>query len=204
MAKSNAARNASVETETANEAGKKRQTKAAVSYSVDGDLENSLNSPTEECKFIHVEFADETTRKIEVAKLPANVIACATLQGVVTRFQRGYQVYKEVDKVIEAFDETMEDLSNGIWIEFAAGEPKVTQLAKAVKMALEEKGETVDDERMAGIIDKLKNSDYAEKAKANPSVMAHLAQLQLEAAQRRADERRKAAANSEGETLSDF
>lgn len=197
--------NSETETETATPAANsnKRTQKASVSYSPDGNLDNSQNSPTEDCVFIHVEFADETERKIDVMALPENVRKCATLQGIATRFQRSYQTLKEIDKVVEAFDETVEDMQNGVWVEFASGEPKVTQLAKAVVMALESKGETVDEERRASIIEKLKASDYAEKAKANPQVMANLAKLQLEAAQRRAEERQKAANESE-EELTDF
>lgn len=201
----NAARETETENETVTETetGKaananKRQSKATVTYSTDGS-ENSVNSPTAECKFIHVEFADETARKIEFASLPESVRICAGLQGVVTRFQRSYQTLKEIDKVVEAFDETLADLENGVWIEFAAGEPKVTQLAKAVAMALEAKGEEVDEARRQSIIDKLKNADFATKAKENPQVMANLATLQLEAAKKRADERMKAASESNAE-----
>lgn len=182
-------------------AANKRQTKALVSYSVDRSAENAVNSPTAECKFIHVDFADDTTREIDTTKLPAEIMATAALQGVVTRFQRAYQTFKEIDKVIEAFDETIADLNNGVWIEFAAGEPKVTQLANAVAMALESKGETVDDARRVSIIEKLKNGDFASKAKENPQVMANLAKLQLEAAQKRADERMKAASESQAELI---
>lgn len=202
----NAAVDETNETETATPANtNKRQTKASVGYSpaAETPTDEQFNSPTEDSGFIHVDFADGTKRSIDVMALPENVRKCATLQGIVTRFQRAYQTLKEVDKVIEAFDETMADLENGVWIEFASGEPKVTQLANAVVMALESKGETVDDDRKASIIEKLKNSDFAAKAKENPQVMANLAKLQLEAAQRRADERMKAAEGSTAE-LSDF
>lgn len=203
--KATAAAMAPAEEANANAANaNKRQTKALVSYSTDGNLENAMNSPTEDCRYIHVEFADKTTRTIQPNDFPESVRACAMLQGIVTRFQRGYQTLKEVDKVVESFDETIEDLSNGVWVEFATGEPKVTQLAKAVVMALEAKGESVDEARRSSIIEKLKNSEYAKKAKENPAVMAHLSQLQLEAAQRRAEERQKAAASAGEVSLGDF
>lgn len=181
---------ASASTESA-----KKQMKAFVNYVVpaSGDMpEKAHNYPQADATIVRTEFSNGVKRDIDVTKLKADVLACATLQGIATRTQRGYQALKEIDAVIEAYDDTANDLLNGVWIESRSGEPKVTMLSQAIVLSLEASGQTVDEARRLSIIEKLKNADNREKAMANEHVKMHLANLKLEAAKARAAEAKKA------------
>ena len=170
----------------------KRQAKASVTYVMPDGSEK--NFPDEASKVIRIETTGGTKRDFDVSTLAANVAACAVLQGVVTRFQRGYQALKAEDDVIASIDETIADLNNGIWLEVGAGEPRVTNLVNAIVMALEASGETVDADRRKGIIDKLASDENLRKEmRERPVIKANLSKLALEAAQKRADEAAKAA-----------
>lgn len=183
----------------------KKNSKAFVVY-VKAD-ESVVNFPANDAVVVRTEFSNGVKRDIDITKLSDGVKHCAMLQGLATRTQRSYQAEKEIDKVIESFDETVADLLNGVWIDSKSGEAKVTMLSKAIVLSLEQSGATVDEERRKGIIEKLKNADYRDKANANEHVQAHLATLRLEAAKQRAVDAKKAAkenASSATEGLSDF
>jgi hypothetical protein len=185
------------ETENAPESANsnKKTAKAFILY-VDPDGK-TFNSPHESAVILRTEFANKVTREFDVRNVKENVAKCAVLQGIATRLQRSYQSVKEIDSVINEYDETVADLNNGIWIESKAGQPRVTLLATAVRLSLEAAGQTVDDERMAGILEKLKSTNNVEKAMANENVKMHLANLKLAAMQERAQEARKAAKGKE-------
>lgn len=162
------------------------------------------NSPVSTAKVMRVEFANNVKREVALESLKPEIVTCATLQGLATRVQRSYQTLKNVDECIEAYDETMQDIVNGVWIESKAGAPRVTQLAEAIKASLEAAGQTVDEIRMQSIIEKLKQTDYMEKAQKNEHVQMHLANLRLAAAQKRALEAKASAKNAAPSTLADF
>lgn len=184
--------NADTGNEVVTTAEKLRKGKAQVMY-LNGEGVES-NSPKEGVVAIRFKFANGVNRDIGDGEFNSHVIDCAKWQGLATRIQRSYQNEKEIDKVIEAVDETIADLKNGVWIELGGdGEPKVTMLATAVKLALEDSGETVDADRFKSIIDKLANEDYRKKARANAVVAAHVANLKLESARQRAMDAMKAA-----------
>lgn len=160
------------------------------------------NSPVSTATVMRVEFANNVKRELDTSKLKPEIVTCATLQGLATRVQRAYQTLKNVDECIEAYDEVVEDILNGVWIESKAGAPRVTQLATAIKMSLEAAGQEVNDERMASIIEKLKVADNLEKAQKNEHVQMHLANLRLEAAKKRATEAKASAKTAAPSSLS--
>lgn len=177
-----------------NETEKLRKSKAQVWYV---NPEGESNSPREGVNAIRFKFANGIVRDID-GNFGEHVKNCAFWQGLAIRIQRSYQNEKDIDTVIASVDETLEDLRNDVWIETAAGEPRVTMLANAVKYALENAGETVDETRFKSIIDKLADKEYAKRAKSNAMVVAHLAQMKVESAQRRAAEAMQAATDNQG------
>lgn len=182
-----------------------KQQKAFITYvRENGEVSNFAVA---DANVVRISFANSTNRDIDVTSLSLELQKMASLQGVAIRLQRSYQAIKELDGVIEAVDETIDDLKNGVWIEGRAGEPKVTLLALAIVSTLEANGGEVDDARRKSIIEKLKATDYREKAMDNPHVKSALAQLKLDAAKKRLVEAKDAAkkAGADANTgLSDF
>lgn len=203
------------QTEPVPAAAATKQQKAFVVYVTPGasgedgtvSPETVSNFPNAEASVIRTEFANGVKRDFNVSAVVPSVSHCAELQGYVTRTQRAYQALKNIDDVIEAYDETIADILAGVWIESRAGAPKVTMLSKAIIMTIEAAGGTVDDARRASIIEKLKATDYREKAEANEHVMSNLQQLKLDAQKLRATEAKAAAKAKGGDvaaSLSDF
>ena len=182
----------------ATEANKKQQ--KSFSLYVDGEGKEH-NFPLASAKIVRMKFANGATSDLDVSSLSAEITNCAVLQGITTRLQRSYQGEKEVDKCVEATNETIEDLKNGVWIEPRSGAPRVTILAQALVRVLEAKGETVDDARKASIIEKLKNTEFSEKALANKAVVAAMEDIKFENAKARRDEAKKAAKEAGQEAL---
>lgn len=177
---------------------KKQMKSFAVYVAMDGEgKEVVTNSPAPSATIVRTEFSNGVKREIDTLKLSRDVLNCAILQGLATRVQRSYQAIKDIDGVIEAYDETVADLYNGVWIEGRTGEPRVTMLSEAIVLSLEANGATVDEARKLSIIEKLKTAEAREKAMANDQVKAFLADLKLKAAQARAKEA-KAQAKVEG------
>lgn len=173
----------------------KRQAKASVTYVMPDGSEK--NFPNEASTVIRIETTGGTKRDFDVSTLSESVSKCAVLQGVVTRFQRGYQALKVEDEVIASIDDTIADLNNGIWIEVGTGEPRVTNLITAITMALEASGETVDAERKRSIGEKLAADENLRKEmRERPVIAANLAKLASEAAQKRAAEAAEKAATA--------
>lgn len=168
----------------------KKQPKAFVVYvKADGTV---INFPAADADIVRTEFANGVKRDVSLTELNTELQHCAMLQGLAIRTQRSYQAEKDIDKVIESYDETVADLRKGVWIETKTGAPKITLLSQAIVLSLEASGQTVDDARRQSIIEKLKVTEYREKAEANPAVVAHLAQLRLDAAKKRAEEAKAA------------
>lgn len=189
-------------TETATAANaNKRQPKASVTYAMADGTEK--NFPNKDAVSVVIETTGGTKRVYELSKLGENVKLCAIQQGLVTRFQRGYQALKLEDEVIASIDGTIEDLDADIWIEVGSGEPRVTNLIQAIVMALEAEGQTVDAARRAAISDKLASDENLRKeTRERPAIAANLAQLASEAAAKRAAEKRvKASENTESATV---
>lgn len=213
MAKSAIKTNGNGEAETPSVATSetaKRQAKAYVTYVMPDGSEK--NFPHKDAVAVRFSLADNTKRDFRLDNMGENVSACSRAQGVVTRFQRGYQALKDLDEVVQSIDDTAEDLSNDVWIELGTGEPRVTNLITAIVMALEAQGESetnplvdgkVSSERRKAISDKL--SAYSEEERKamreRPAIAANLADIAAESAQKRAQEKRKLASQSE-ETLS--
>ena len=170
----------------------KRPSKASVTYVRDDGTVS--NFPLADTPVIRTEFANGMVRIFDTRDPRLDPTRpMAEKQGFVTRFQRSYNAEKDIDLVIEAYDETSADLFNGVWIESKTGEAKVTQLSMAIVKTLEGDGETVDENRRLSIIEKLKDAAYREKANANAHVQANLQALRLEAQKKRATEAQKVA-----------
>lgn len=195
------------------EASAKRQSKAGVSYVMpDGSERNSAHKDATLIRFTLGDGTKDaegnvtgaTVRDLKTSGYGPNVTACAIMQGIVTRVQRGYQnlTAKEFDKVIASIDETNDDLANDIWIETGTG--SVSTLVTAVVMALESKGETVDAARLKTIVDSMSGDDDAAKKKreevrAYPVIQANLASIDKERADKRFAEKQKKLAESSKE-----
>lgn len=191
---------------TAATEGNKKQQKASISYlGPDSEgKEKETNSPVATSTVMRVTFANKVIRNLNIGDMPMDKLGNApALQGFATRVQRSYQTEKEIDKCIEAVDETFADLLRGVWVEYKPGAPRVTLLATAIKLSLEAQGETVDEARMSSIIEKLKVAANVEKAMGNTNVVSQLQQLKLAAQQERARDAKKAAKENP-EVLSDF
>ena len=175
----------------------KRQAKASATYVLPDGSER--NFPDANASVIRITSPDETVKRdIDISMLPDNVKACAVLQGVVTRLQRGYQNLKDVDEVFDKIDAIVEELEGGIWLEVGTGEPRVTNLVTAIIMAIEAKGEVVDAARKASIIDKLGDENKRKEARAFPEIAANLATLARQSAEKKEAEK-LAAARASGE-----
>lgn len=168
-----------------------KQQKAFITYLRENNEES--NFAVADANVVRISFANKTSRDIDVSALSAEIQKMASLQGVAIRLQRSYQAIKDLDGVIEAVDETIADLGNGVWIDSKGGEPKVTLLSQALVSVLEANGGEVNDERRKSIIEKLKGTEYRDKAMENPQVKAQLAQLKMDAAKKRLAEAKLAA-----------
>lgn len=176
--------------------------KASIVYvKADGTV---VNFATPDAIAVRTEFANKVTRDLAIADVNESISYCAVLQGLAIRTQRSYQAIKDIDSVIEAYDETVADLKNGVWIEGRTGAPKVTMLSQAIVLSLEGAGQTVDEARRLSIIEKLKDADYRDKAEANEQVKVHLAALRLDAAKKRAAEAKASLKEAGGADLSMF
>lgn len=168
-----------------------KQQKAFITYLRENNEES--NFAVADANVVRISFANKTSRDVDLSSLSAEIQKMASLQGVAIRLQRSYQAIKELDGVIEAVDETIDDLKNGVWIDSKTGEPKVTLLSQALVSVLEANGGEVNDERRKSIIEKLKGTEYRDKAMENPQVKAQLAQLKMDAAKKRLAEAKAAA-----------
>jgi hypothetical protein len=174
-------------------ASTKTQKSYALYITLDGEgKEVENNSPVSGAKVVRMKFANGVTRDLDITSLSAEITNCAVQQGLVTRLQRSYQNKKEVDECVEATDETIADLKNGVWIEPKTGAPRATILAQAIKRTLEANKEEVSDERFQAIIVKLKNADFVEKALKNKQVLSAVEDIKA-----RRDEARKAAKDAQ-------
>jgi hypothetical protein len=179
-------------------ASTKTQKSYALYITLDGEgKEVENNSPVSGAKVVRMKFANGVTRDLDITSLSSEITNCAVQQGLVTRLQRSYQNKKEVDECVEATDETIADLKNGVWIEPKTGAPRATILAQAIKRTLEANKEEVSDERFQAIIVKLKNADFVEKALKNKQVLSAVEDIKFENAKARRDEARKAAKDAQ-------
>jgi hypothetical protein len=185
-----------------NEAGAAtKQPKSSATYigTVDGK-EKEFNFPTPAATIVRSTFANGTVREVSVTDLSVEITNCAVLQGIATRLQRSYQGEKDIDKCIEAVDETIADLKNNVWIAPGGG-PRTTVLAAAIKRTLEAKGEEVSVDRYRGIVEKLKVESFVEAAMKNKSVLAAVEDIKFENLQKRRAEAKKAAKDEPGDVM---
>lgn len=166
-------------------ASKERQQKSSATYIglVDGNVKE-FNFPNAVANTVKTTFANKVTRELRVDELPADIRRCAELQGFARRLQTAYQGEKDIDKCIEAYDETAADLTNGVWIAPKDG-PRVMVVANALRRVLTAAGETVSDERFTSIVTKLKGEEHMEKALKNKAVLAMIETIKFENARAR-------------------
>jgi len=153
-----------------------------------------------------VSFANGTKDRINIDELSSEILACATLQGLAIKLQRSFASAKgDVEKAVEAFETVKDNLLNGIWAEKGEGSgPRVSILAEAVEAVLTEAGQTVDADRRASIIEKLKDEATREKTKKDPKVNAHYERIKAARAAEKAAKAQEAAGAADTSLLESF
>ena len=201
MAKGNG--NAAVQAAETEATGKRNQKSYALYVSTNPENGEAVEGffPVAGAHTVRTVFSNGVKIDLAVSDLSPEITNCAVLQGLTTRLQRSYQAEKELDKCVEAINETIADLKNGVWIEPKGGGPRVTILAQALIRVLEAKGETVDEDRKKSIIEKLKDSAFSEKAMSNKAVASAVEDIKFENAKERRDAAKKAMKEAGQEAL---
>lgn len=125
--------------------------------------------------------APEQVEVVTLADLPEEVRTCAAWHGLSQTLGDTYAGAKgDLTAALDAFQTKFEVLAGGQWVEKREGVgPKPSSVAAAVKAALEANGETVDDDRMAAIMSKLKTAEQRKAAVANPAINAQYEAIKL-------------------------
>ena len=182
---------------------KKRASVAEKSYLYsDGESGRHAKPGTEVLVF---KFADGETYEVRGSDLPPAIMEAAAYHGLSQKLGDSYAGAKgNIADARDAFETVLERLTNGDWVTVGEGPgTRPSMVADAVKAALEELGETVDEDRYAGIMEKVKGKDGREGALKNALVTKHYERIKAE---RAAEKAAKAAKNAEGadEDLSGF
>ena len=137
---------------------------------------------------------------ISLAGFPDNITTSLAWFGRSEKFGNFYAGVKgDADEAVTRFDAGMELLAGGEWVEKGEGVGTAPSLVvEAIVRALQAKGETVDEDRLAGIREKCKDKDVRAGAKKDPAILAHVKAIEAERAQARAE---KAQADAEGQTM---
>lgn len=162
-------------------------------------------NPVPEAKTVRTVFSNGEEHDINLSDLSKEMLACAALQGLSIKVQRAFaSANGSVDDAVEAYLTVRENLLAGTWNTKREGAgPRLSILAEAIAAALEEKGQTVDDARMASIVAKLsdESGDAKELAMKDLKVKAHYERIKAERAAERAS---KAAEAANGESDSNI
>lgn len=205
----NAASNAT-STNGTTKAGKPRQRPevSSIVYLDASDTEHNHADGTTVA--LKISFANGYSDITKLSDLPQEMANAAMAQGLASRFQRSFQAVKgDINDAVERFTSAKENILSGKWIAPRGGDgkgPRPSLLAQAVEAILIEDGESVDENRRKGIVEKLRSDEMAEAVMKNPRVVAKYKSLQAEAALARANEAAKKAqeANTEETKLSAF
>ena len=104
----------------------------------------------------------------------------------------------DVDAAEQDFVTKLEVYTGGEWVTTREGVgQRPSFIHEAIKRALEAKGETVDDDRMKGIREKVKTAEQRKEAMANPLIKAQYEAVRAEEQAKRLEAANKAAAASE-------
>ena len=152
----------------------------------------------------HIEFrwADGHVDVVRPSDFPEDIQACAVLHGLAQKLGDSYASTSSIQDAQSAFTEAYEQLGEGDWVTVReGGGPRVTQLAEAYRRAKAARGETVSLEDAARTVASW-DSDKRKAVSDIPEIAYQLAQIRLEAAQKKAEEAKAAAAAGNGEGLS--
>ena len=137
---------------------------------------------------------------------PASMQRALMFFGISEKDGNAYAGAKTPAEARERFLPMHERLALGEFVkERIAGETRPTMLADAVKAALEDQGQTVDDALYQKIrTEKLATKEQREATEKIPTVKAHLDRIRVEAAKARAKVSTAAAKEADATDLSDF
>lgn len=148
-------------------------------------------------------FPDGGTHIVTLDEVGPNCQRIIAWHGLGAKLMDSYagQANKE-ETAEELFGVMLERLRADEWVKHGerAG-PATGVLFEAVVRALEEAGQTVDDDRKAGIREKIKGKEGREGTLANPVIKAAYEKIRAERAAAKAQAAAKAA---EGASLADF
>ncbi len=137
---------------------------------------------------------------IDLTKIGKGCAKAAAWHGVAQKVGDSYNKATTADEAQESAETMLERLVGDEWVKPGEGAgPRTGVLVQAIVNALLKSGQEVNDERVAGIREKVSTKEGREGAMANPEILAQYKQLQAETAAQRAQEAAsKAAASEEG------
>lgn len=186
-------------TSAAARAEKVQKSSATYVATIEGK-EKEFNFPNPLATIVRTTFSNGSVRDLNVDEMNDEITNCAVLQGFARRLQTSYQGEKDVDKCVEAVDEVITDLKNGVWIAPKDG-PRVMVVANAVKRSIiASEGEgSVSEDRFKSIVEKLKTEEGMAKALKHKGVLSAIEDIKFENQKKRRDD---AKAAMKGETAS--
>lgn len=166
----------------ANAAEKKRRTVAEKGYLIEGEEKPARHASPEATALIFKFPETDDEYVIKLDEIGADCLKAATLHGLAQKLGDAY-AGKSGEDAIEAFETVLERLKANDWVKPSEGPgTRPSLVADAIRAALVEHGETVDDDRYQEIIEKVKGSEARKKALANPIFAAHYERIKAERA----------------------
>jgi len=177
-----------------------RLKKAAIKY-IDSKG-NETRSPTADWQTIRTTFAGElegTVIDAARSSFNADILSCASAQGIAIKLQRADPEAKTVGLYFEGHASVLEQLQAGAWLgESEKTGPRITDLLEAVIMVKHGKAGATDEQRET-YKSKLLTEEGRTVAKKSAKVMAYVEQFKADRATARAKDARAAAKVDEGE-----
>jgi len=165
------------------------------------ELSRHATPDAEALSFTFPDTGDEYL--IALGDIGAGCVKAATFHGLAQKLGDSY-AGKSGDEAVEAFETVLERLKADDWVRMGEGPgTRPSMVADAIKAAIEKGGETVDEERYARIMEKVKGPEARKAALATPAFAAEYERIKSE---RAAEKYAKAAAKAaEGPTdLGDY
>lgn len=160
---------------------------------------------TPDAERLEFRFANGETLVVNPNDIGANCRTAALFHGLSQKIGDSYAGAKgDADTAYESAQTILERLINDDWVRQGEGVgARPSLVSEAVIAALEENGETVDDERKKGIVEKLKGKEARDRALANAVINSHYERIKAERAAERAAKAREKAEGKELD-LGDF
>ncbi len=127
-------------------------------------------------------FTNGHTHTVREDDNPDDINGCFAWMGRSEKYGNGYAgAGGDANAAEELFEVLFERLAGGEWVKTREGGGiRPSMVADAVKAALVEQGETVDEVRYLTIKEKLKTADDRERALANKGIKAHYDRIRQE------------------------